>query len=384
MSSLHYDIIIVGLGAMGAAGLYQLSRSGARVLGLDRFDPPHQRGSSHGLTRVIREAYFEDPLYVPLLQRAYQLWQELEQHSPEPLLQLTGGLMIGEASSELVTGCLASARQFQLAHEALSAEALMQRHPLWQLPTNFKAVVEPRTGFLYPERIISLYLQLARAQGAEVRSHCPVLDWQVLPEGFAVRTDNAIFTCKQLILASGAWMPELAPVLKPHLQVTRQSLFWLQPDPAEAFALGQFPVFLLEVSPGVYLYGFPDEGEGFKVALHAPGPRLEPDSLPEQQDSPQDLQAIRYWLQRYLPAANGDVLKEAVCMYTNAPDHHFIFDRHPRYENLLLVSPCSGHGFKFSSVFGDLMAKWALGQALPELPLFGLARLSENADSRMG
>lgn len=366
-----YDLAIVGLGAMGSATAFHASRAGLKVIGFDRFQPPHSSGSSHGLTRVIREAYFEDPAYVPLLQRAYPLWQALEAEWGEPLLELTGGLMIGPPDGELVPGCLASARQYRLPHEILTAAEVSGRYPAFELPETFAAVAEPRTGFLRPEVCIRAQLTFARQAGCRIEAPVQVLGWHKQAGDFVIRAGAEQYHARKLVLTAGAWLSRLVPELHLPLSVTRQALYWFAPREPERFALHRFPVFLIEVGAGRHLYGFPDIGEGFKVALHTPGMPIDPDTLPAQGLDSAELEDLRQLLARFLPAANGELRQQAVCMYTNTPDGHFWIDTHPDDTDLLLVSPCSGHGFKFSSVIGEEAARWVQGlPAGDDLSLF--------------
>ncbi|HEY9842811.1 MAG TPA: N-methyl-L-tryptophan oxidase [Candidatus Obscuribacterales bacterium] len=370
-----FDVAIIGLGAMGSASAYHLARAGASVIGFDRHVPPHHLGSSHGLTRMIREAYFEHPAYVPLLQRAYALWQALEAESGRHLLELTGGLMIGPPTGELVQGCLASARAFGLAHEQLGAAQVQAQYPVFSLPDDFEAVAEPRTGFLVPEACIEAHLDLAREKGFVQHAPVEVRGWTRQVDRYRIQTNAGEYAARKLVLCAGAWLGRLLPGLGLPLLVSAQTLFWFESDQPQAFALGQFPPFLLEAGQGAFLYGFPDSGEGVKVAIHARGPQLDPDRLSEQAFPEADLLALRELLARYLPAANGRLLRHAICMYTNTPDGHFLFDVHPEDPDLLLVSPCSGHGFKFSAVIGEEVAFWAQGQASGhDLSLFALQR----------
>lgn len=356
-----FDLAVIGLGAMGSATAFHAARAGASVIGFDRHLPPHHFGSSHGLTRVIREAYFEHPSYVPLLQRAYALWQGLEAEWGEPLLELTGGLMIGRPESEIVTGCLASARQFGLPHELLDTEQILARYPAFALPEGYAAVAEPRTGFLRPEVCIRAHLELARRAGCEIHAPATVLGWEKAAEGFAIRAGGQIWHARKLVVSAGAWLSRLVPELAMPLEVTRQALFWFEPREADAFGLGRFPVFLIELGQGRHLYGFPNIGEGFKVALHTRGAALDPDLLANQTLDMAELEEIRRLLETFLPKGNGQLLHHTVCMYTNTPDGHFLIDTHPQDRDILLLSPCSGHGFKFSAVIGEEAARWAGG-----------------------
>lgn len=371
----RYDVIVIGLGAMGSAGLYHLARSGAQVLGLDRFKPPHKRGSSHGQTRVIREAYFEDPAYVPLLQRAYTLWEELEQASGVRLLQQTGGLMMGPQGSTLYEGALRSAQLYTLPHQLRTAAEIQAQWPGFVLPAEMRAVQEPRTGYLYPEKAIAAQLRLAQQAGADIRTETQVLGWKKEAGGYAVQTQNETYHAEKLVFTAGAWLGKLVPELALPLQITRQTLFWFQPLEPALFQPGAFPVFVMEYRPGQYLYGFPDEGQGFKIARHVPGAPLNPEDLPDEQVSGAEVDAMRGILLHFFPAANGPLKQTAVCMYTLTPDHHFLIDWHPEEAGILLVSPCSGHGFKFSAVIGELIADFCQrGQSDFDLSLFACKR----------
>jgi len=374
------DVIVIGLGAMGSAGLYALARSGLQVLGLDRYSPPHTLGSSHGQTRVIREAYFEDPAYVPLLQAAYTHWQALEQASGQELMFLTGGVMIGPAQGNLIQGCRQSAQHWQLPHQELSATQLMQRYPAFVLPEQMQAIWEPRAGLLYPERCIQAFLAQAQQQGARIQTQTQVHTWERHPAGsYTVHTSQGSFSARQLVFCAGAWLQTLIPALSLPLQVTRQTLFWFESSGNRDFQAEHLPIFLLEYAPETYLYGFPDLGQGFKVAIHVPGSNLEPEALAQEHVTEHEIQEMQALLQTYFPAVSGPVVNSAVCLYTNTPDQHFIFDTHPQDPNILLVSPCSGHGFKFSAVIGELIASHCTGQVSGfDLSLFRLGRFDSS------
>ena len=223
--SFDYEVIVVGLGAMGSSAVYHLAQSGLRVLGLDRYQPPHSFGSSHGLTRIIREAYFEDPLYVPLVQRAYELWADLEKQSGRQLLLKTGGLMIGPPDGVIVGGARHSAEQHKLAHEILSSTELSRKFPMFRLEDNPMAVWEPRAGILFPERAIQTHLDLAARLGARLRFNDAVHKWEPFGKGVRVFTEASSYTANQLVLSPGAWMDSLLGEAKLPLTVERQVLF---------------------------------------------------------------------------------------------------------------------------------------------------------------
>jgi sarcosine oxidase len=379
MHVLDFEVIIVGLGAMGSAAAYHLAQRGIRVLGLDQFQPPHNFGSSHGLTRIIREAYFEHPLYVPLVQRAYELWAELEKQSGQQLLLKTGGLMIGPPDGALVSGSTRSAEQHQLEHEILNSNNLAQKFPVFKVQDDPMAVWEPRAGILFPERAIQTHLALAAKLGARLKFNEPVRKWEPFQKGIRVLTDSNSFTTNHLVLSPGAWMNSLLPHRKLPLTVERQVLYWFKPiSHLEMFRPDQFPIFIRQYARNHFFYGFPDLGDGVKVAFHHEGKQVAPDAISQQVDSAEIAQ-MRNVLTEYLPDANGDLLSTAVCKYTNTPDEHFVLDHNPEFPQVIIASPCSGHGFKFSPVIGETIAQ--IVQRKPprfNLDLFQLARFSHD------
>jgi sarcosine oxidase len=376
--SFDYEVIVVGLGAMGSAAAYQLAERGVRVLGLDQFHPPHNFGSSHGLTRIIREAYFEDPLYVPLVQRAYELWADLEKRSGRQLLLKTGGLMIGPPDGTLVSGASRSAEQHNLAHEILKSTNLAQKFPLFKVEDEPMAVWESRAGILFPERAIQTHLDLAASLGGHLRFNDPVRKWDPAEKGVRVFTDANSYTANHLVLSPGAWMNGLLPVPKPPLSVERQVLYWFKPvSHLDLFRAEHFPIFIRQYALDRFFYGFPDLGDGVKVAFHHQGGQVAPDSL-SQQVAQKEIDEMRRVLSEYLPNANGELLSTAVCMYTNTPDEHFVLDYHPKFPQVVVASPCSGHGFKFSAVIGQMIAGMVEGKKPRfNLELFKMARFSE-------
>lgn len=374
--SNRWDVVVVGLGAMGSAAVYHLARAGAQVLGIDQFSPPHTQGSSHGLSRIIREAYYEDPRYVPLLQRAYQLWADLEHRSGDTLLTSTGGLMVGLPDQELVQGAAHSATLHGLAHERLRANQVQERFPAWQIPDDWEAVYEGRAGFLHPEACIRAHLQAAEAAGATLRVNTPLQGWESLPTGgYRLQVgDGEFIEAAQVVFTAGAWLQELIPSLKPALTITRQVLYWFEPLQPALFTPEAFPIFILQDAPDHFVYGFPDDGNGFKIALHVPGLPLGAATDLSQQVTPQEIAEMQAVVARYFPAASGSLRNTAVCMYTNTADHHFAMGEYQ--PGLWAISPCSGHGFKFAAVIGEIVAQWVQGQTPAyDLSLFELERV---------
>jgi sarcosine oxidase len=368
------DVIVIGLGAIGSAALHELARRGRRVVGIERFSPGHDRGSSHGETRVIRLGYFEDSCYVPLVRAALPLWRELETRSQAKLLHVTGVIEIGAPDSELVRGTLKSAREHALPHEILKADALMQRYAAFRIPSHFVGVFQPDGGFLMAEAAVNAQVKLAVAAGAEIRTSQQVR--AIAPRGGGVRveTDAGVIEAGAAIVAAGAWVKSLLPDL-PAMRVTRQMLAWLAPHDADKFSRGRFPVFLLESEHGMH-YGFPfDPANGFKVAKHH---HLEEDVDPDHFDrtlTRADEVAIRRAIADYLPAANGALLAAKTCLYTMTPDGHFVLDHLPGHAEIVVASACSGHGFKFAPVLGQVLADLATqGRTAHDIARFRLAR----------
>jgi sarcosine oxidase len=380
-----FETIVVGLGAMGSATLFHLARRGARVLGLDTYSPPHANGSSHGETRVIREAYFEHPIYVPLVQRAYELWSELERESGDRLCLQTGGLMIGRMESTVVSGAIRSAREHRLPHEILSASRIKERAPALHPDDDMAGVLEPRAGILFPERCIAAHLNLAQKAGAIIHTGERVLDWQSNANTISLRTDAGQYTAAKLVLTAGAWLPKLLPELQSFLQVERQVLLWFKSPQPELLDPAHLPIHLWEYAPGKMFYGFPDLGDGLKLAFHHQG-EITSAAGADRTLRTDDIQKMRDVMARYLPrAARAEFLRGTVCLYTNTPDGHFILDSLPTDSNVIVASPCSGHGFKFASAIGEVVANITLGKPTGlNTTLFSLRRFSTGAPNGLG
>ncbi|HST08143.1 MAG TPA: N-methyl-L-tryptophan oxidase [Gemmatimonadaceae bacterium] len=351
-----FDAIVVGLGAMGSATLFHLARRGARVLGLEQFGRGHDRGSSHGDSRIIRETYFEHPLYVPLVRRAHALWRELESISGTPLMTIKGGLMIGPADGTVVTGTLRSAREHDLPHEILTARELRGRFTPFEPPADLVAVFDPRAGYLDPDACNRAHIDAARASGAVTRFDEPLVEWDASAEGIRVRTNAGEYCASRLLLSAGSWNGELAAELELPLTIERQSVFWLEPAGVD-YEPDRFPIYAYEYKPGHICYGFPRLARGVKASVMHSGEIVDRPELVRRDVSDGDLQSLRDALRPVLPElAAAPVRERGTCIFTNTPDHDFIVDWHPQHPNVLVSSPCSGHGFKFASAIGELQA----------------------------
>ncbi len=372
-----FDVIVVGLGAMGSATLHQLAHRGHRVLGLEQFAPGHANGSSHGKSRIIREAYFEDPRYVPLVQRAYDCWRALEAESGVTVLRETGGLMIGAPESDVVSGATLSAKLHDLPHELLTADDLRARYPAFRPQDTDVAVFEPRAGMLAPELAITTYIELARRDGAVAKSGEAMRSWRAVGDGVEVTTDRGVYRAAKLVLTLGAWVGSMLKELGVPFVVQRNVLYWFTPAAhAEYFTPERFPIFIQDLAPGLTSYGFPDTGDGVKLALHHFGEHVDPDTL-RKVVGEDEVAFMRKVLQQYMPDANGPLREAQACMYTNVPDDHFVIDVHPAHPAVIVASPCSGHGFKFSSALGEVLADMATDRPVAfDTSLFALSRFS--------
>jgi sarcosine oxidase len=375
-----YDVIVVGLGAMGSAAVHHLTRRGLRVLGIEAFTPGHPNGSYHGESRVIRLAYWEHPDYVPLLKRAYQLWDELADESGARLLERTGGLFIGEVDGEMIQGTLASVREHSLAYEVLDADTIRRTYPALHARERDVAIFEEPAGFLYSERCVQAHVDAAVRDGAEVRYGAPVDEWRVSEDGSVeVVTQDRRYAADRLVVAAGAWTAKVLRDLDLPLRPERVPMLWFEPRAsAEQFALGTFPVWLWDVGePGLF-YGFPQlDWPGVKVARHHSGNFCDPDTI-QREMTPGDEVRIRAFLAEHIPLLDGRLTTGRICMYTNSPDAHFIVDRHPECPSVVFAGGFSGHGFKFASVIGEILADLSTDrQPTPASDFLRLGRLTD-------
>lgn len=357
-----YDVAVIGLGAMGSAALFNLARQGRRVIGLEQFEPGHDRGSSHGESRIIRLSYFEHPSYVPLARRAMEKWRELERLGGQTILTVTGVLEAGYPGCPVVEGSLEASRLHGLDHDVLSAADINRRFPAFSLPEHWTGLYQPEGGFLRPELAIRQFVGLAQEHGAQVRTGTRVVAIEPFGAGLRVRTERETVEAGSVIVAAGAWISDFAPELKPRLTLTRQVLGWFEPLRPSAFTPDRCPVYILESEEDA-CYGFPDfAGTGVKAASHRKGVSLSSADHLAQDGNAGDEAQIRRMLALAMPDANGPLKAMRTCMYTRTPDEDFVIDRSSVDPRIILASPCSGHGFKFASVIGEVLADLALGR----------------------
>jgi sarcosine oxidase len=373
---MHFDVAVIGLGAMGSSALFHLARRGLKVVGLERFHEGHDKGSSHGESRAIRLGYFEHPSYVPLARRACENWAELERLTGESVLTKTGVLEIGKPGSVIFNGSLEASRLHGLEHEVLDAAEMRQRYPQFRLPEGYMTVWQPDGGFVRPEIANRLHLELARGQGAEVRFETQVLGIEPSGEGVRVRTASGDLRAGRVIVAAGGWIGDLLPDLKPHLTLARQVLCWFDPREPEALTPGKLPVFIIDGEEDI-AYGFPDVGSGFKCASHLASGALGHADDARQDAGPADEARMRDFLEAYLPVAAGPLRAMKTCFYTKTADEDFVIDLHPDDSRIVVASPCSGHGYKFASVIGEVLADLATeGGTGHDISRFRMARLN--------
>ena len=354
-----YDAIVLGAGGVGSAALYHLAHRGARVLGIDRFCPPHDRGSTHGTTRVIRQAYFEHPDYVPLVLESYRLWRDLEQQVGRQLLCETGLIEVGRADGVVVPGVLRAAEEHGLEVEKLSAPEVEQRWPGIRVPDEMVGVDEPAAGYLLVEDCVRAHLEAAAAAGAKLLTETVVHEWSATDDAVRVRTSAGEFTAAALVIAAGPWAGTLLADLQLKLSVLRKSLFWFACDEPQYDVAAGFPVFLFELPAGVF-YGFPKiDDRGVKVAEHTGGQAVDDPADVNRQIDPAEARAVGEFLAAHLPGVSRRVADHAVCLYTMSPDEHFIVDRHPAHANVVFAAGLSGHGFKFTPALGLALANLA-------------------------
>ncbi len=379
--STHYDVIVIGIGAMGSATLYHLATRGLNVLGIEQFTIAHDKGSSHGLTRIIRLAYYEDPSYVPLLRRTYDLWRTLEHESDTKLFYRTGSIDMGAEDSRVFAGSLQSCIDHDLAYEVLDSQQLTQRFPGYRPPAHIKAVYQPQGGLLVPEKCITAHVSVAKQRGASVRTGERVHNWTITgDERVHVTTSARTYTADKLVICGGAWASKLVPRLSTKAIPERQVLIWLEPHNPDWFTLDRFPVWNAEVEEGRY-YGFPE----FNLTGATPGMKygrwhhrdeiVDPDTV-DRKVYPADETLLRQFGEKYFPDGAGKTLEMQVCMFTNTPDEHWIMQTLPDAPQVSIAAGFSGHGFKMASGIGEIMADLAQhGSTAHDIQLHHLDRL---------
>lgn len=371
-----YDVIVVGLGGMGSAAAYHLAKRGLRVLGLEKFTPAHDKGSSHGGSRVIRQAYFEDPAYVPLLLRAYELWEELAQTSGQEVYRVTGGLFIGPPDSLTVAGSLRAALEWSLPHEMLDAKEITRRYPTLTPGPDDVALYEQKVGFARPELTVQAHLDLAAREGADLRFGEEVRQWTDGPAGVTVTTGTGTYSAGQLVICPGAWAPTVLTELGIPITIERHVLYWFAP----VGGTGPFenhPIYIYEAD-GQQIYGFPaidGPDGGVKTAFFRKGQVCTADTV-DRTVHPPEVDAMRAGVTKLLPALTGPLVHSATCMYSNTPDEHFVIAQPVGYEHLTVACGFSGHGFKFVPVVGEVLADLVVdGATAHPISLFDPKRL---------
>ena len=358
---------------MGSATLYELSRRGVSCLGLDRYPPPHSQGSTHGQSRIIREAYWEHPLYVPLVRRAYECWANLEQESGVSIFRQTGGLMLGPEDGAVVAGSKASALAHHISHRVVSAAEIRHSFPGFNPPDDFVGLWEERAGILFPEIAVTTFLDLGRKGGADIQTGVRVDGWTANDQGVRLETTAGSVEGGHLVLTVGAWLPRLLGPRGNRFEAERQTLHWFQ----SKVDCGGWPIALWEYRPGGQVYTIPESPSRVKGGIHHEGERVDPDSV-SREITKDEAARVANLVARYQPGAAGRPIDSAVCLYTDTPDGHFVIDRHPDHENVLIVSPCSGHGFKFASAIGELVADLVTsGRCRFDLSSFALGRFPD-------
>ncbi|MEA2719851.1 MAG: sarcosine oxidase [Candidatus Eremiobacteraeota bacterium] len=376
---MRYDAIVLGLGAMGSAAAAHAASRGMRVLGIEQFGPAHARGSSHGRTRIIRQAYFESPDYVPLLRRAYELWDALEARTATTLRAQTGGIFVGRPDTPVVAGTLASALRWQLAHHVYDAAGLRVRFPMLTPHDDEIGVYEAVAGALFPEAGVAAQLNAAAADGAELRFGVRATGWDAGDGGVRVTlADGAHLEAERLAICAGPWFGRAAADLGVPLRIERNVQFWFAPGDRDAVSPENLPIWCCERDGQRMFYGFPDFGDGVKVAHHGSGADADPDAL-DRDVSAGEIAYARAALASFVPAAAGAFLRAAPCMYSNTPDEHFVIGAHPRQPRVVVAGGFSGHGYKFAPVVGEIVAA-LLADADPgfSLELFSPTRFARD------
>jgi len=366
------DVIVLGVGGMGSAACYHLAARGKDVLGLERYDIPHSRGSSHGSTRIIRLAQYEHPAYVPLVEEAFGLWKELQRQRDNQIFWQTGALNIGSTDSDIVNGSLASCKKHGIAHEILDGEEVNERFPGFGIPGDYEVVYQPKGGFLVPEQCIIANVRQAVSNGADIRAREMVENWD-RTSGVRVKTDRGTYSADDLIVTAGAWagkqIPELANLLTPE----RQVMAWFLPHDRQAFSIDNFPVFVMDCPLG-HFYGFPEyDVPGFKFAKFRHRRQVVDPDLMQPEPELYDELPLRKFAERHFPKGNGATMRLETCLFTHTPDDHFIIDK--INDDVTVACGFSGHGFKFASVIGEILAELVVdGQTKHDIDLFRLDR----------
>ena len=371
-----FDVIVIGVGSMGSATSYYLAKRGYKVLGLEQFDISHEFGSHAGQSRIIRKAYFEHPGYVPLLERAYENWEALEWETGKQVYYKTGLLYAGNPNNEMIKGVERSAGLYNIDLDQMNIAAAVDQFPQFKFPDDFEILFEPEAGFITPEKAIRLYASQAKKNGAAIHSNEKVIDWKKDKNIILLKTDKQTYQCDKLIITAGAWAGKMIPGLADKIKVTRQFVAWIKTKNDDQFELNKFPCWMIsDDEKHECYYGFPlldtekfGEPAGLKLAHHFPNDVTDPDKV-DRQATEKDIQNLKYCLNKYLPGVFDSILHTKICLYANSPDENFIIDKLPGYEeNVSIACGFSGHGFKFASVVGEILADLAI-EGRSDLPI---------------
>tara|TARA_B100000927_G_scaffold81699_1_gene65474 strand:- start:9301 stop:10566 length:1266 start_codon:yes stop_codon:yes gene_type:complete len=363
----NFDVIVIGVGSMGSSSCFQLAKKGYKVLGIEQFNLPHDKGSHSGQSRIIRKAYFEHPDYVPLLKKAYKNWDILQNESGQNIYHKTGLLYFGKSNSGLLKSVISSSELYDIPLKKLNHTEILSEYKQFSIPDNFKGLLEPDAGFLTPERAILTHVELALKKGASIHLNEKVIDWIQKDGIIKVKTNKDKYYCKKLIITSGAWSKELIPNLKPKIITTQQLISWVIPKKWDDFTLGKFPCWTIEEeeSKGLF-YGFPilESGQfgapiGLKIAHHYPGKEINPNKVHREIDKNEE-KTLTTFLNKFIPNGYSKTHVMKTCLYSNSPDSDFIVDFLDVNKNVIIGSGFSGHGFKFSSVIGEILSDLAI------------------------
>lgn len=366
--SAEFDVAVIGLGAMGSAAASFAAARGARVLGIEAHFPAHALSSSHGDSRLIRLGYFEDPSYVPLLRRAYENWRSLEARLRADILTVTGVLQIGRPDSKIVSGTKASCDLHGLPHEILDKAEMARRYPAFALEDGEIGLLDPQGGYVRPEATIMGYLKLAAEDGAELHFGERVTAIEPDEDGVDIQTATGRYRARKVIVATGAWIAELVSELAPHAVPIRQVVAWYQPEDGFAAQPGRMPCFLRDEGENGSYFGFPAIGiDGVKIGRHAHFREPIDPTTANPPVNEADTALLDGFARKRLPKVASARMRATTCRYTMLPSEDFLIDFSPAHRNVVVSSTCSGHGFKFTSVIGEILSDLALdgGSALP-------------------
>jgi monomeric sarcosine oxidase len=360
MEAKTFDVIVIGMGVVGAGAAYHLAKRGVSVLALEQFELDHQMGSSYGESRIIRYAYKES-VYVDMAKEAFPMWHALEQETGKHLLTQSGGLDFGPADYWSLLDTRNNLAAANIAHEWLSPAEVSKRFPQFHLDDHMMAIYQPDAATMNASLCVRTLVESAQKNGVVLKTQCPVTKIEPLTDSVRVHTPQGIFSAGKVIISAGAWAGKLLDKLDLHLPLTptRQEQCFFRPTDRQMFTAGTFPVFIYHNEP--WYYGLPDMGTGFKVAIHNLTVPTDPDHTSREKDEA-IIEEVRAWVKHFLPAGDSPIRETRVCLYTMTPDEHFIIDTHPAYSNVIIGSPCSGHGFKFGIVTGQMLADLAQGQ----------------------